>query len=438
MKILLVTDGIWNDLIYGNNMLENWFNNLNDIEFAQIATLPGKPNNKHCLHYFQVTDMMMFKSLFSKNKAGEVIETSYDEMKNNTETQDYIKSSGFYSFLKKISGHPVRLTREFLWSIGHYNKKKLEQFIINFNPDIVFCPRLSTWKTMRLEKLVSKYTQAPFIAYTGDDEASFRQYSLSPLFWINRFFFNHSFKKHIKLFKYYFTGSQTQSEEYKVKYSIPSSPLYKSGNFSLTFNQKKINNPIRMVFAGHIYCNRWKTLEQIGKTLKNINQDGIKIILDVYTPDLLTTKQKKVLSESNYIYLKRPVSSDKLKDIYKGSDIALHVESMDKKNKLLTRVSFSTKIIDLMNSTCAIMCIAWNQHAGYKYLEDNNAAFCISSYDQIQGLLESIIKSPKLLQKKQKDAYECGKKNHSPKVVQNDFLSKIEQIIQDNHKQKIK
>ena len=43
MRILLITDEIWNDRVFGNNVLENWFNDMPDAEFAQIGCWPGKP-----------------------------------------------------------------------------------------------------------------------------------------------------------------------------------------------------------------------------------------------------------------------------------------------------------------------------------------------------------------------------------------------------------
>ena len=68
---------------------------------------------------------------------------------------------------------------------------------------------------------------------------------------------------------------------------------------------------------------------------------------------------------------------------YRNSDVAVHVESFDLKNRLTTRLSFSTKIIDCMNSGCAILAIGPNSQAGMAYLKDNNAAICINNIKDI-------------------------------------------------------
>lgn len=428
MRILLITDEIWNDRIFGNNVLENWFNNMPDVEFAQIGCLPGKPLNKMCTRYFQLTDSMMVKSLFGQ-RAGHSFCISIEDMQYNPQTASYISTSSFYSFMKKISGTPVRLLRELVWSIGRYDKVALQKFIDNFNPDIVFCPRLSTWKLMRLEKTVAKMTKAPFVGFTADDEASFREYSWSPIYWINRYFFHRAFVKHIKLFKHYFTFSEDQCAEYSAEYGIPTSTLYKCGHFPSSFSSKDVGHPIRLVYAGRLYCNRWKSLAEIGKALKVINRDGVRMVLDIYTQEALTEQQRKVLSEDSFIYLKGSVSAAELKGVYRSADIALHVESFDRKNRLRTRVSFSTKIIDLMASTCAIIAVCWNEHAGYKYLKENDAAFCVDSYDSILPQLQQIADRPQLIGEYAEKAYRCGVKNHSKEKIQKQITDKFKEVI---------
>lgn len=428
MKILLITDEVWNDQVNGNNVLQNWFDGMENIEIAHICCLPGKPFNSVCTRYFQLTDSMMLKSIGGK-KAGISYQISIEEMhKNNQGEKNYISSSSFYTFMKKISGPSVNLIREILWNVGRIDKKQLKEFVGDFNPDIVFCPRLLTWKLMRIENIVKKITVAPFVAFTADDEASFRQLSFSPVFWINRALFNIAFRRHLKIYSHYFTMTEMQAKEYSDKYKIMTSFLPKCGKFDNIQNSKGIGTPIRMVYAGRLYCNRWKSLGEIGKALKIVNMDDIKIILDIYTEDSLTSKQEKLLNENHYIHVHRRVTPAELNDIYKNADIALHVESLDKKNRLRTRVSFSTKIIDLMASTCAIMVIAWPQHAGYSYLKEKDAAICIGSYQEIIPTLRSLIENPATIKAYQKNAVNTGTLFHDKKNIQHNFLLKLENL----------
>lgn len=430
MKILLITAEEWNDCVYGNGVLTNWFTGM-DAEFAQIYTSPGLPNNEICHKYFQLDEMQMAKSLFTKHKAGHEVKNLFGKGKNDASNSN-AQRKGIYGFFKKLTmwmRNPVIMLQDLIWATGRYDKKTLQTFVDDFHPDIVFCPQLGNPKLWRLERTVKQMTNAPFVAFTGDDEASYEQVSYSPLFWIRRWYCHRGLRKAVKLFSHYFMHSAEQARDYTLNYGVPASTLYKCGNFEKSFIAKPVGTPIRMVYAGRLYCNRWKTLAEIGKALHEINRNGECMVLDIYTQEILTKEQRKALSPENSVYVRGSVNVQQLKEIYQQADIALHVESMDKKNRLATRVSFSTKIIDLMASSCAILAVCWNRHFGYQYLRENDAAFCIDNYQDIYGSLKRIYDNPELVKEYAQKAYYCGQRNHTRGKIQNQILAKFEEII---------
>lgn len=433
MRILLITDEVWNDRVFGNNVLQNWFEGMEDVEIAQICATPGRPYNSVCTRYFQLTDMMMLRSLAGP-RAGRAFSVSVDEMAQAPQTRNYIVESRFYTFMKRISGMPVKLFRELLWNMGRIDRKALGEFVARFKPDVVFCPRLLTWKLMRLEKAVAKLTGAPFVAFTGDDEASFRERNFDPLFWLNRLAFRKAFGRHCRLYSHYFMHSADQAREYHAEFGVDTSTLFKCGNFQDEYWPKELEEPIRMVYAGRLYCKRWKSLAEIGKALRTVNSDGVHMVLDIYTQDTLNDEQRATLSAENYIYVKGSVNQRQLREVYRAADIALHVESLDMKFRLATRVSFSTKIVDLMASTCAVMALCWEQHTGYKYLKDKDAAFCVSRYEDILPLLRQICANPQLINDYARKAWACGKANHSKAEIHRQLFDVFTEVIrQKNH-----
>lgn len=427
MKILIIASEEWNDYIYSNGVLTNWFTDFN-AEFAEIYTSPGLPINNICDKYFQITDSQMAKSILGGKDAGRII------MKPSGHNIEFAKSNakqkGLYSVFKKIAlkmRTPVMLLNDFIWMVGHYDIQELKHFVQQFNPDIVFCPRYVTPRLMRLESIVSKMTNAPFVAFTGDDEVSVHSFKIS-LTWLRRWLIHKMFRTHCKIYSHYFMHSNEQAIEYAHEYGLHTSLLFKCGDFPFTFVQKKIGNPIRLVYAGRLYCNRWKSLSEIGKALQVINRNGVRMVLDVYTQDQMTKEQVTSLSEDKFIYIKGSVTPAELKEIYKKADIALHVESLDTHYRMITRFSFSTKIIDLMASSCAIFAICWEHHAGYQYLLENDAAFCCPSYQKILPLLQRICDTPSLITEYQRKAYECGRKNHSREKIQGQLMCVFKSI----------
>lgn len=433
MRILLITDEEWNDAVFGNNVLTNWFEGF-DAEFAQIYCSPGMPYNMICNHYYQITDAQMACSLFWGAKAGGVIvkPTAGEDIEHSKVNA---QRTGNYRWLKTLSLYfntPMLLIRDFIWRFGHYNKKSLKTFVEEFTPDLVYCPRMVTPKLMRLEELVSTMTNAPFVAFTADNEASLNCYSWSPLFWLRRLTIHNCFKKHVGLYRHYFMFSEDQAQEYNQEYGLPTSCLYKCGSFVEKVEPRPVNNPIRMIYAGRLYCNRWKTLAAIGEALEKLNQDEDRMILDIYTADVLTSKQKRILDGFKHLHVHAPITSTQLTEEYKKADIALHVESFDKEFRLATRYSFSTKIIDLMASSCAIMAICWEKHAGYQYLQNHDAALCVSNYEGIMPLLQKISEQPSLIQEYAEKAWRCGIENHSREKIQNQIRETFEHVISNS------
>jgi hypothetical protein len=431
MKILLITSEEWNDYVYCNGVLTNWFTGF-PAEFAQIYISPGLPNNSICKRYFQITDSQMFRSLIGGSKAGSEIKMPSDS-KQLEVTKLNARRKGIYGFMKKLTlwcRTPVVALQDVIWAWGRYDIEALSKFVKDFNPDVVFCPRMVTPKLIRLERLIHTMTDAPFIAFTADDEASYQQCSWSPLFWIRRWWMHNQFEHHVPgFYKHYWTFSEEQAVDYSHRYGVSASTLYKCGDFPEIYNKRLINTPIRLIFAGHIYCNRWKSLKVIGDALKVINRDKVHMFLDVFTTDELTNEQLKALSEERFIYMKGAISPERLAEEYANADIALHVESFDKKYRLATRVSFSTKIIDLMATGCAILAVCWNRHAGYQYLNEHDAAFCVDNYKDILPLLQKIVDNPNLIHLYAEKAYKCGKENHNRKVIQDQIIDKFNSVI---------
>ena len=72
MRILVLSNEVWNDKINGNNVTTNWFEGMK-AEFANIYASPEAPYNTCCEKYFQITDTMMLNSIIKGLKAGKTL-----------------------------------------------------------------------------------------------------------------------------------------------------------------------------------------------------------------------------------------------------------------------------------------------------------------------------------------------------------------------------
>lgn len=427
MKILVLSYEVWNDKINGNNVTSNWFEGM-EAEFANIYTSPGEPYNNCCQKYYQITDSMMAKSIISNKKAGKKV----DWIPNAQQEQRVVAEAEpqkLYKFLKAISGDWLRLMREVLWLWGKYDIDGMKEFIDEFQPDIIFSERMATCKMLRLEKVVTQISKAPLIAFTGDDEYSLRQFKISPLYWINRFMVRRRLRNMVRKYEIYYTLSQEQLEDYEKRFGCNMKILQKCGVLSSSeYIERKVNAPIRIIYAGKLYMNRWKVLVDIVEALKEINKNEVKMILEIYTRDQLTQKQNRLLNDRVNSYVRGAVSQEELAEKYKKADIALHVESKQLSQRLMTRLSFSTKIIDCLFSGCAVLAYCWSEQSGWRYLKKEDAAICVESKEELRHNLKKICENPQIVQMYAKKAYECCKRNHQKEMVQENLLRDFEMV----------
>lgn len=427
MKILVLSNEAWNDRINGNNLTTNWFEGM-EAEFANIYASPEMPYNNCCEKYFQITDMMMLNSIIKGVKAGKTlksIELGSKGLKDIAESELKI----LYGFLKSISGSFLRLMREFLWLWGKYDIVAMRQFIDEFQPDIIFSERMATCKILRLEKVVCSLTDIPIFAFTGDDEYSLKQFSFSPFFWVNRFMVRKYLRENVKKYKVYYTLSLEQKKYYEKIFGCKCKILQKCGKFETKYWGHIVHRPIRLIYAGKFYCNRWKVLGKIADVIRKLNKDEIKMVLEIYTKDIPTKKQNKLLNDGRSVIIKGAVTQKELQKIYHQSDIALHVESDDLKNRLTTRFSFSTKIVDCIFSGCAVMAYCWEQHSGLTYLRRENAGICISSKKELIEVLNRICSNSNIICDYSYRAYLCGQKNHHRQRVQGMLIEDFKKYI---------
>ena len=167
----------------------------------------------------------------------------------------------------------------------------------------------------------------------------------------------------------------------------------------------------------------------IAKVLREINADGVKAMLEVYTADPINKKIKKAIDDGVGSFIKGRVSAAELKEIYDHSDVILHGEGFDANNRNLTRHSFSTKVMDCLSSGAATMAVAHEIHSALRYLRTNDIAITATSEEELRERLNSIVADRGIILEYAKRACEFGKENHSREKIQKKLLCDMQRVI---------
>ena len=429
MNILIVSFESWRDTNNGGNVLSNIFCAFPDADIAQVYCNGELPQNSICRKYFQIADSMLLK----REKGRLLEEKSYREDSGQNDVVENRIKGKIPGAFKELA----LLARECLWELTDWKTQELEKFILDFKPDIIFAPCYSYFHISRLALHVKSIAKCPMISYISDDNYSLRQLHISPSFWVNRLITRKWIRRHFAESSLVYTMTDLQKREYEALLKRPMKVLCKTADFTACKNE--IGSPIRFIYAGGLYLNRWKMLGKLADVIAELNRTEKRAELHIYSGSALDARQTQLLDDGKNSFLHGAIPYHELTEEYNRSDVAVHVESFDLKNSLITRLSFSTKIIDCMNSGCAILAIGPIGQAGIAYLKENDAAICVNDMADLRVTVECLVDEPERIRAYAKNANRLGVKNHQKNNVEMSLRQDFYDIMkQDFENQEMK
>ena len=205
----------------------------------------------------------------------------------------------------------------------------------------------------------------------------------------------------------------SMKEEYEKIFNKTCYVLNKSYDFSTRHKcVKKITNPIKLLYVGNLGAGRYKTLIKIVNAMQNINKKEKKVALDIYTSTPLSNKVKERLSIPGCSTLNKAVPNSIVLSLMKNADVLVHITPFGIKERLLERLSFSTKVVDYFYSSKCILSVG-GKTATTKYLQKNDAAIVVNNQQTIYETINNLIENHELIYEYAEKAWKCGLNNHN-------------------------
>ena len=390
---------------------------------AQIYLKTDLPNTDVCNRFFQISEQSLIKSVLTRKPVGR-------EVKNN-QTIDSIaikaieSERALYKKAHKKKNWFLTVVREIVWKLGRWKTDALDNYVRDVEADVYFVPIYPTVYTGWLQLYIIRKFPKPYVCYLADDNYSYATCGRNPWAWLHRWMLRRVVKELAINCTEMFTITQIEGDETDRDFGTKSVVLTKGIDYTnLKFDNHPPHKPIRMVYTGNLLIGRAYSLVAISKAMEDINKDGIKITLDIYTPTALDKQITKLLN-SNGCSLHPPVPLHEVKKIQKEADIVVFVESLEKKHKFDARLSFSTKLTDYFASGKCIFAIGDKAIAPIQYLTQNDCAVICTAYDQIGGRLKKLVNNPNLIIDYGYKAFETGRLNHEESKVKDTFISTI-------------
>lgn len=390
---------------------------------AQIYTKSDLPDTPVCNRFFQISENSIIKSVLNRKPVGKRVENG--SIADETVVKAVNQEKKLYAVGHKRKSWILTLAREIVWSLGRWKTRALNSFIEEVNPEVYFVPIYPVVYMCKIQRYILEKYPRPYVCYLADDNYSYISCGKNIWAYIHRWWLRRYVKELASKCTEMFTITKTQAEDTDRLFGTHSVVLTKGVDYTnLKYKSVQPEVPIKMVYTGNLLIGREASLVAIAKALSNINRDGLKIVLDIYSPTELDKKTMELLN-SNGCHHHGNVPHDEIPKIQNQADIVVFVESLEKKHRYAARLSFSTKLTDYFKSGKCIFAIGDRTIAPIIYLKENNAAIISNEYCEIEENLRRLIDNPQLLNIYGKNAFECGKRNHSEHVIRERFVNTI-------------
>lgn len=419
---------MWNDESGTSSTLTNIFSHCEEYELAHIYIETKKPHTNCCSRFFQISEMSLIKKIVKWNtKTGVAFDTAYDDYEEDKDTSSQEEKTMNY-----VRGHRsivYSLLRDLLWRFNGWKSKELESFLKEYNPDIIWFEGSPLPLMNRLYLYVKRETQKPSVVFLQDDVYSYKSCTniLSRLY---RFMLRRSVKKVVACCTQVFTICPKMKEEYDPIFHINSIILTKGIEVpSERTKDVEVHSPIKMVYLGQLIYGRNISLLEIVRNLNKVNQDGEKVVLDVYTQTTLSEKEKEILAACPFVTMNNPIPYGEVESVIKEHDVVLFIESFDPKFNQVARLSFSTKITDYLAAGKCIFAVGPGNIAPIEYFVRTDSAIVVTDLAAMEEAMKKI-SSPQVVNEYAQKAKLCGIENHSMEMMRKRVQNVFNKIIE--------
>ena len=426
-KVLVVDVNAWRDDA-GSNTLKDIFKCWDPDRLALIYTSSQLPSTDVCHNYFQISENQVLKSVFHPTmRVGQVVENA---LVNDSE--DAQEERERYTKAHKNHSKWMRLAREIVWKIGHWQTQALRQFVQDFNPDVIFVPIFPNAYMGRIQEYVIKLTGKPTVCYLADDNYSYDACQ-DWIDYVHRFWTRQYVGPLARNSKQMFVIVDKEKEDTDERFGTDSVILTKGIDFNKRpFVERTQNKPLRFVYTGGLIIGRDKTLAQVADAINNVNTEAGETLAEffIYSQHQPSKNINAHINVGAAHYC-GSVPHQEIKAIQEQADVMVFAEALEGKEANIAKLSFSTKITDYLASGKCVLAIGKKDIAPIDYFQRNNSALIASTKEDVNEKVRVIIEQPEIINKYGKAAYECAVANHERGMMNRRFIETMFKALEN-------
>ena len=422
MRILILTRNAWDDTNSIGNTVSNFFKDIPDTEYANIYFRSAKPNNSLCEKYYRVTEKDVLRNWLTPSKTGESFAFKAEINGNTAGDSGASSEKKIISFVHKYNIDSLNKLSDMIWDSKKWINGNLDSFIKSFDPDVAFTFVKALPQYFHTVRLLREKYNVPLLTLIADDEYTG--------------YLRRGQKKQIERLRYIIeesavvTGcSQEICGYYNTVFGCDAAPLYKGCDLSAPV-KVKTNDPVSVVYAGNLLFGRLDIIRRVSAALESFSASGGKrVSFDIYSNTLLSEADIKAnFGNSKCTRFLGGESYTVIKDRLAKADIVLHAESFEDDEIIKTRYSFSTKIIDYLQSGSVILAVGPGEIASVKYIKEIPGAFVIDDPESINSMLPILLNDSDDFPDRAAKTREFARKYHDSKALSGELNKLLKKI----------
>ena len=383
MKVLIISH---NPISTQSNMGKTFlslFSQFQKEELCQLYIYPVIPNEERCASYYRVTDKDILKCLCRFQKPGAQIHARHISKK-----QGLYENPGDQSFYKNRKNKSAmrRLMRDVIWKIAPWYNSNLRTWLDQEDPDCIFVAPGVAKFLYDIALQISKKRNIPIVTYICDEY----YFAKKPKQWLDALRLKMLQRKMEQLMhksSHLVVISEELKEAYAAYFGLKTTTIMTGASLAIAEKARVKENPKDICYFGNIRCNRYITLEEIGKALDDLNrQYGTEFCLKIYSaekdPEIL-----KVFEGVNSVELCGFVTGAEFNHAFQCADLLIHTEAFDEASIDFTKHSVSTKIADCLASGIPMIAYGPESISSMAHLLRHECAIAAISAETLQRTL---------------------------------------------------
>lgn len=416
MNILVFGEAAWDD----RNSFGNTVSNLlcgeiwSQDNFSNFYAREQMPNNNMVnVNYYNISALKIVKGVLKLKIKGRAF--SSEEVLRRPKDLNIVHTIERKRIDKLHTGKHefIYYGHELIWRSKIWINRYFKAYIKENAPDILFAFATSPYVLWPITQYLKNHTTCKVVLLIADDVYG----SYDSVSFYRKGYLKRGFAKCIEAADLLYGASDELSRHYAKGFGKPVHTLYKGCDLSQE-PKRCLNGPLRFVYAGNLFWGRDDTLAEIAVILNKINAGSVKAVLEIYTGATITdeTRKKLDIPGTSQIMGLRPY--DEIKAIMHDADVVLHVESFEPHTIDYVRYSFSTKIIDCLQSGAQVLGIGPVGIASIEYLRNIDGVLIADEREKIGDTITQIIGDPDLIMKNVEKIRKYALEKHEKSVVQ--------------------